>query len=350
MKDHSNITLDDLLDNFIYSPDTESDRALVELYQKGIDPAVTGILRYKLRISLRGDDDGYVNQIGMDLLSDVRAALLPVLQRMRSRTKTERVENFSAYIKAAALNAYRQYLRDKYPNRLRLRNKVHYILTRRTGYALWKDDAGAWLCGLTDWREKGTLPASIGSIEGLDKDLSPVTSGSLDDNAKIISLIGSLFERSAAPMVFEDVVSIIWDTLGLREPQNITEDEGAWNSVASKGRSIEDQLDDRQRLERLWKSIYTLPLRHRRALLLNLTDAKGDNLIALLPRLGIASIRRIAEALEYEPEDFAKLWNDLPLDDLSIAERMGLTRQQVINLRQSARASLRRRTLESKFE
>jgi len=33
----------------------------------------------------------------------------------------------------------------------------------------------------------------------------------------------------------------------------------------------------------------------------------------------------------------------LPLEDAAIAERLGLTRQQVINLRKSARARLARR-------
>jgi hypothetical protein len=38
------------------------------------------------------------------------------------------------------------------------------------------------------------------------------------------------------------------------------------------------------------------------------------------------------------------LWDQLPLDDLSIAARLGVTRQQVINLRKAARARLARRT------
>jgi hypothetical protein len=52
----------------------------------------------------------------------------------------------------------------------------------------------------------------------------------------------------------------------------------------------------------------------------------------------------LAVALEMPPKVLAQLWNDLPLDDLAIASRLGLTRQQVINLRKSARARLARRT------
>ena len=44
--------------------------------------------------------------------------------------------------------------------------------------------------------------------------------------------------------------------------------------------------------------------------------------------------------------ELAALWPDLPLEDAAIAERLGLTRQQVINLRKSARARLGRRMRE----
>jgi hypothetical protein len=42
-------------------------------------------------------------------------------------------------------------------------------------------------------------------------------------------------------------------------------------------------------------------------------------------------------------QEFAKLWNNLPLEDTTIAQNLGVTRQQVINLRKSARERLARR-------
>ncbi len=42
-------------------------------------------------------------------------------------------------------------------------------------------------------------------------------------------------------------------------------------------------------------------------------------------------------------ERLARLWNDLPLDDITLAGHLGLTRQQVINLRSDARRRLARR-------
>src|SRR4029079_4859469 len=101
--------------------------------------------------------------------------------------------------------------------------------------------------------------------------------------------------------------------------------------------------DRKSYLEKLWSEIRELPQRQRAAILLNLKDSQGNSMIEMLPVTGIASIRQIAETLEIRAEDFAGLWNKLPLDDNQIAERLGITRQQVINLRKSARDRLARR-------
>jgi hypothetical protein len=57
-------------------------------------------------------------------------------------------------------------------------------------------------------------------------------------------------------------------------------------------------------------------------------------------------MRRIADALEIDAQQLARIWGELPLEDARIAESLGVTRQQVINLRKSARERLSRRTKE----
>jgi hypothetical protein len=55
------------------------------------------------------------------------------------------------------------------------------------------------------------------------------------------------------------------------------------------------------------------------------------------------SFAELASALGFSTAQLAELWPRLPLDDAAIAGKLGLTRQQVINLRKSARARLGRR-------
>ena len=86
-----------------------------------------------------------------------------------------------------------------------------------------------------------------------------------------------------------------------------------------------------------------LPLRQRIALLLSLRDSEGSSVLYLFPMTGVTSILEIAKSLDIPAEDFADLWSKLPLEDNGIAERLGIARQQVINLRRSARERLARR-------
>ncbi|HKS23697.1 MAG TPA: sigma-70 family RNA polymerase sigma factor [Thermoanaerobaculia bacterium] len=103
------------------------------------------------------------------------------------------------------------------------------------------------------------------------------------------------------------------------------------------------RLEQRADVRQLWREIQLLRPHQRAALLLNLRGDDGRNMVGLFVLIGIASIEDVAEALAMPIEELASLWNDLPLDDLGIAARLGLTRQQVINLRRSARDRLERR-------
>jgi hypothetical protein len=103
------------------------------------------------------------------------------------------------------------------------------------------------------------------------------------------------------------------------------------------------QVEKRIFLERLWEEVRELPRAQRAALLLNLRGADGRGCLALFPATGVATLRQIAETLEISAERLAELWPQLPLEDATIAGLLDLTRQQVINLRKSARERLARR-------
>jgi RNA polymerase sigma factor (sigma-70 family) len=102
-------------------------------------------------------------------------------------------------------------------------------------------------------------------------------------------------------------------------------------------------LVQRTSLTLLWEEIRQLPARQAAALMLNLRDEQGRNAVALLPLTGIATMREIARTIGMPAERFAEIWSSLPLEDTAIAEILGVTRQQVINLRKSARERLTRR-------
>lgn len=102
-------------------------------------------------------------------------------------------------------------------------------------------------------------------------------------------------------------------------------------------------LESRQYLEILWKEIVELPARQREALLFNLREPTTGNVVALLVVTGISTLHELAAVLDLSHAELTELWDVLPLDDASIAERIGGTPQQVIDLREAARQRLARR-------
>ena len=343
MQPRRELTLDDRLRAYLAAPDSAADAALDALFAKGIRPVGRAILRAKLHISLRPDDDSHLNQVGLDMFSDVVVDLLATVKKLRTVEPVQHIASFHAYVATAFLNSYRQYLRAKYPERLSLRNKVRYILLKRPRFDLWIGARDERICGLKRWRGEERAPLSTGEVlaikEEFDEHHSPATP---DDPRTLIELVDTLVDRAGAPVRFEDLVSLVWLITGAAESTLVTEHEIRLAGIHSAEPDAAAQYDAEETLRRLWQAVKMIPLSHRRALLLNLTDGRGENLIVFLPRLRIASIREIAAVLDYDPLEFASLWAELPLDDMTIADMLGITRQQVINLRQTARAKLRR--------
>jgi len=116
-----------------------------------------------------------------------------------------------------------------------------------------------------------------------------------------------------------------------------------WNTLPDRSHNPEKLLDLRRYVERLWREISELPRSQRVALLLHLRDGNGNPLLPMFPVSGVAFLPQLAAALEILEPELAVLWSDLPLDDNAIAALLACTRQQVINLRMSARKRLANR-------
>jgi hypothetical protein len=105
----------------------------------------------------------------------------------------------------------------------------------------------------------------------------------------------------------------------------------------------DEQLGDREVVRDLWWQIRELPPMQRKALLLNLRYGGELDALPVLLLSGIAGLADIASVLEMSERELAAIWNELPWDDHRIAALLDVTRQQVVNLRKSARARLQRR-------
>ena len=301
---------------------------------------IAPIVRRKLHASLEPHDTTPRNLDALEIVSDIRVTLLAELSR-EPANGSGHVRDLNSFASVVAANACYQYLRARFPIRTQQRNRLRYVLTHKKGYALWKDTFGQTICGLEKWQVTGEHPVSMdgGRVEAAKR------SPSLDNAGAYLSLIESLLADIGGPVRFDELVQFLMDHFGIVERIEVQEqvDPGRLTPSEMMGDTAHRpdlKLETADALEEIWKRIMDLSLNQRRALLLNLRDGRSEGIINVLPMSGAASIRKIAEVLEFDIQEFASIWNSLPWDDLKIAEYFGFTRQQVINFRHDARVRL----------
>ncbi len=344
---------DALLSPFLLATSAaESESLLTRLLAEQAGPVIKGIIRSKLHAS-DAVDDRHRWQDAEDVYGEVVTQLLARLRTCKSSPGSEAIGNFRNYVAVTTYNACHDYLRHKYPQRWRLKNRVRYFLSHQQELSLWESGDGDWLCGFAAWRLRGKdSPTGAGRLRELQDAPQTLALAGREYKdiryASLADLLRAIFRQVGTPVELDALVNTVADLQGIKDlPLATKTDEGEASAgpaepTSDQRSNVAAHVERCSYLQRLWSEIVRLPPGQRAALLLNLRDVQ-EGVIVLLPLTGVATIRQIAEAVAIPAEEFARLWNDLPLDDATVAVRLGVTRQQVINLRKSARARLARR-------
>jgi RNA polymerase sigma factor (sigma-70 family) len=324
--------------------DEEAERQLEQLLERRVGPLVRTIVGSKLRTYSPG------RVVAVEDLEDVAGDALLVLvkrlQALRERPPGFEIENLDDYAASIAYILCAHYLRRRYPERSRLKNRLRYVLSRDGRFALWEAAGTGLVCGLRSWRGRSADVAALEKLDALEG--SPErwpdswTRPPVVERADPVPLIAGILDRAEGPVDFDRLVSLvasIWRVERIRQPNP----DRVFDRLAAADPSKELSIDRRRFVERVWAEVQQLPVRQRTALLLNLRSTQGSGMLWVFPALGVASLRVIAAALEMPLRDLAALWSRLPLEDNALAEQLGCTRQQVINLRMSARKRLSNR-------
>jgi hypothetical protein len=264
---------------------------------------------------------------------------LQLVRRLRAGDSVEEdvIRDFDGYVATLTYRTIYDVLRERYPERTRLKNRLRYLLTHDARFALWNTKDGM-VCGLAAWKGRSD------TTHGLFR-LRDVPSAAARDPRRPAEAVQAIFACAGRPLPLESLVGIaaeLWQIVDQRIPHDEIELADPLPPHASR-------FENTQLVEVLWKEIQRLPPLQRAALLLNLRDPSGINAMALFLVLGVARVEEIAGAIGATAAELAELWSSLPLDDLTIAARLGVTRQQVINLRRSARERLARHTRPERF-
>ena len=308
----------------------QADELLSQLITDHAEPVIKAVIRFKLRFSTNRETQ---RAEADDIQQEVVLQLLSQLQRFRKLPDGHPITDMRGMAAVIAHRTCARWLRRQFPERHALKNRLHYLLTRQRGLALWQGEDGKLVAGFAVWQQQKKPARSAPNFPSMAK------------REGLAETVASIFNYLNAPVEFDELVSGVATIQGISDQpvESLTDDEDAVHEPPAQEPDQAWRTEKRMFLQRLWEELQQLPRNQRAALLLNLKDPSGFSSITLFPATGLATMRQLAEALEIRAEDFAAIWNNLPLEDARIAELLGLTRQQVINARKSGRERLARR-------
>jgi DNA-directed RNA polymerase specialized sigma24 family protein len=334
--------IDALLEPLLLPASNEqADELLAQLIATHAEPVIKGVIRYKLRLNYH---DATQQAEADDIHQEVIVQLLVELQQLRQQPDAHPISDIRGLAAVIAHHACARWMRRQFPERHALKNRLHYLLARQRGFALWQNENNKLMAGFAVWQGQQTAATEeqlkqLSNDEQLLAQIRPRR-----QQAELAEVLAAIFNHLGRPVGFDELVDAVAALLQIRD-QPVESTDQDENAIGFAAREPDPawQVEKRIFLQRLWEEVRQLPPNQRAALLLNLKDAEGRGCIALFPATGIATLRQLAETLEISVEKFAELWNQLPLEDARIAELLQLTRQQVINARKSARERLTRR-------
>lgn len=343
-----------------------------------VGETVRAILRRKSGLSLRDDDPRPENQEAVELVHDV---ILRLWER-QSTTPGAAWDDLGSYAARVTYNAWSDHLREKYPKRASLKNRLRYFTSHQARYASWNASDGELLIGLHGWQLSSRVPVGDARVAALRDGRERLAAGSVPrkDMERFAAedwdhLLAALFERLQAPIALDDLVSVTVALLKVQEDRTdsldaMLDDETTPDLPDPTALSPQQAAEVRSMLRHLWGAVLVLKPDYRTAYLLNLPGvgkSRGD--IEVFVMHDIASICEIAAAVGLDAGQyriafaqldldsaaraavercsadvhrFEILWDHLPLMDALIGALLRLDAQQVINRRMLALRELAR--------
>ncbi len=348
-----NITLRRFLES---SDDAERERLLEELILEEAIPPVRRMVSYRLRYCLGGSGSALLHPDAEDLCHDIIARLVRHLEILRARRDPTGIRDFGQYAARVAVNACNDYLRQRYPARARLKDKLRDLLERHSDFALWRSETtlDEFWCGFTAWRQvrpstsnADRVRRSLEGNEGFGD--SGVTATELRQRP-LSGIVAELLSQAGGPLEFEALLGAVAEVLEIKGESLLVFDDEQMASKTRDSREVvecESRIEKRELLSRVWQMVRQLPAGQRAVFFFGFRDESGDDLLSLLLDTDLATPVEIAAQVDLSLEGLMSVWREMPLDNAAIAAFLGTSRQQVNKLRFRAYRRLREQLLET---
>ena len=335
MLENSTFSADESLRLFLSAPsEAESAKFLEVLIEKCVLPTTEKILRAKFGGAK--NDAVFSAQDYEDLRGECGVKIVGVLRaRKLAPDDLPPIKDFSAYCAAIIYNVWNGFVREKSPNRENLKNKIRCSLDKDARFASDGDEGGAKFYRLRGRNLKLTA-MSVGHLTAIIKQ-----ENELFAPTDLPDLLAVIFERADGGLKLETLVKVVADLWQVRDFPAVSLDDFHESNAPPTIRR--ENYEMRCKLEYLWREIRALPVLQRVALLYNLRDEHGGEMILSFFNTKIAALDELAGAMNLNKTQFVKLLPQLPFEDRKIAAAMSLSIKQIGNLRKTARDNLRRR-------
>lgn len=344
-------------------------------------PVVRRTIRYRLHFYITERGTSPTNPDAEDLYHDILARLVSALQRLVDQKRPPGIVDFRQYAQRVAINGCNDYLRTKYPQRTRLRDRLRDLLERQPEFGLWREEGGRQICGRRDWQDRRVVSVDPHQVAAWE--ISPELTGPLPTGVvrrpRLVALLMELFRLLGGPVDLDDLVAVVAIRLGVIEHRleplefesggieqgrglagagqgsgtasnpglnGLDGPESRWLRDSSRedgAVGLERHIDERIALRRMWEIWVTLPPRPRETFFYSFSTARGEDLLTLLFEAEVATPSQVAGVLGITLAELLESWRLMPMRNVELAARWGVGRQQVNKWRFQAMKMIEKR-------
>src|SRR5204863_1059214 len=123
----------------------------------------------------------------------------------------------------AAMIAYRtcsRWMRREFPERHALKQRLYYLLTRQSGFALWQNENEKMMAGFAAWQGQKRA-ADNEALKSLSDDERLLTQIRLlrtrKHQAEVSDILAAIFDHLGAPIEFDQLISELAALLFIRD-------------------------------------------------------------------------------------------------------------------------------------
>ncbi len=310
-----------------------SEECLNRLFEETVIPQIRKVLASYLTLTFDEKEE---------IQSDAQTRILKVLWKLRAGKNSfvKPINNLSAYTSTVTFNCRKDFILSKQPEWRRNDNRLRRM---RDGGELifFTDGEGVQFVCL----ELQTENASEMEFDEIVSQVCRKYPNHLFLKTQILAPSILKTANGALPKnILLKAILEITDAVNIEEielPEEMFEYARKDDFIAKRQKNY---------LRRIWDEIKTFPPNQRKVLILSLKESHRTEVVTLLLKKRIATIKEIADALEVNLEEFSEIFAKLPMSSAEIAEFLGIEdgensskEQKVDNLRSTARKLLRSR-------